>query len=71
MITGVVTPKIWMLYNIGMKYTMKLRRVSTHSFSVTIPKELVTKFGWREKQNLSVEEKDRKTLIIKDWKKQF
>ena len=38
------------------KYVMKLRRVSTHSFSITLPKELVKKFGWKERQKISIEE---------------
>ena len=51
------------------KYTRKLVRVSTHSFSITIPKEIVKKFGWKEKQKISITEKPRKTLELKDWKR--
>lgn len=51
------------------KYVMKLRRVSTHSFSITLPKELVKKFGWKERQKISIEEGPAKTLRLKDWKR--
>lgn len=52
-----------------MKYLRKLTKASTHSFTITIPKEIVKKFGWRERQNLSIEELPTKSLRIKDWKK--
>lgn len=49
---------------------MKLRRVSTHSYAVTIPKELIKKFGWRERQKLELLFGGRKSEItIRDWKK--
>ncbi|MEA2088427.1 MAG: AbrB/MazE/SpoVT family DNA-binding domain-containing protein [Patescibacteria group bacterium] len=52
------------------KFIMKLRRVSTHSYAVTIPKELIKKFGWRERQKLELSFGGRKEEItIKDWKK--
>ncbi|MEX0878025.1 MAG: AbrB/MazE/SpoVT family DNA-binding domain-containing protein [Candidatus Spechtbacterales bacterium] len=38
------------------------------SFGLTLPKEIVKKLGWRERQKVVVEEKDGK-IIIKDWKK--
>jgi len=51
-----------------MKYIRKLTKASTHSFTITIPKELVKKFGWNERQKISIEEKPRKTLELKDWR---
>jgi len=51
------------------KYIMKLRRVSTHSYSVTLPKELVKDFGWKEKQKLVLSRRGhRREIIISDWK---
>ena len=48
---------------------MKLRKVSTHSYSLTIPKELIKKFGWRERQKIVISYGGRKEeLKIKDWK---
>jgi bifunctional DNA-binding transcriptional regulator/antitoxin component of YhaV-PrlF toxin-antitoxin module len=50
------------------KFIMKLRRVSTHSYGVTIPKELVREFGWRERQKLELEFGGRKhDILIRDW----
>ena len=52
------------------KFIMKLRRVSTHSYAVTIPKELIKKFGWRERQKLELSFGGRKAeIIVRDWKK--
>jgi len=52
------------------KFIMKLRKVSTHSYSVTIPKELIKKFGWRERQKLELTFGGKKpSITIKDWKK--
>lgn len=42
---------------------------STHSFALVIPKELVKKFGWKERQKISIEEGPSKTLRLKDWKR--
>jgi len=44
--------------------------MSTHSYVLNIPKELIREFKWREKQKLEIvwDEKSKK-LIIKDWKK--
>lgn len=50
-------------------YTRKLRRVSTHSYAITIPKELIEEFGWRERQKLKIEFGGRKhDFTVRDWK---
>lgn len=36
------------------------------SLGLTIPKEMVTELGWRERQKVVVDLKNKK-LIIKDW----
>lgn len=51
------------------KHSRKLTRTSKHSFYVVIPKELVTKYGWREKQKLVLEDKGRGKIEIRDWRK--
>ena len=45
----------------------KLARIGGGSLSVTLPIELVTKLGWREKQKVRVKY-SRGRLIISDWK---
>lgn len=44
-------------------------KMSSHSFAIVIPKELVKKFGWSERQKISIEELPAKGLRLKDWKK--
>ncbi|MEX2008152.1 MAG: hypothetical protein WD850_01520 [Candidatus Spechtbacterales bacterium] len=51
------------------KYTRKLQKMSTHSYVLNIPKELVEEFGWRERQKLEIVFGGRKhDLTIRDWK---
>ncbi|OGN05788.1 MAG: hypothetical protein A2831_02485 [Candidatus Yanofskybacteria bacterium RIFCSPHIGHO2_01_FULL_44_17] len=45
----------------------KLARIGGGSLSVTLPIELVTKLGWREKQKVVVKY-SRGRLIISDWR---
>lgn len=48
------------------EYIMKVRKVSTHSYAVTLPKEVIKKFGWKERQKLVLRESGKK-IIIRDW----
>lgn len=36
------------------KFVRKLQKVSTDSYTLNIPKEVVEKFGWHEKQALEI-----------------
>lgn len=57
-------------YNIVMnKKILKLTRRSNYSYSITIPKDIIEKYGWKSKQKLTVEDKGRGSLEIKDWRK--
>ena len=51
------------------KYTRKLNRASSHSFVINIPKEVVKKYKWREKQKMSLVDWGRGKITIKDWKR--
>jgi len=51
------------------KKTIKLTRRSSYSYSITIPKEIIEKYGWKSKQKLTIEDKGRGALVIKDWRK--
>jgi len=52
------------------KFIRKLRKVSTHSYAVVIPKQLIKEFGWRERQKLEIIFGGRKhDILIKDWEK--
>ncbi|MCK5538906.1 MAG: hypothetical protein KAI79_18925 [Bacteroidales bacterium] len=52
-----------------LKFIRKLNRISTHSYSLIIPKEIVKKYGWREKQKIVIEDQGRGRLLIRDWRK--
>ena len=45
----------------------KLARTGGGSLSMTLPVELITKLGWREKQKVKVRY-SRGRLMISDWK---
>lgn len=51
------------------KYIRKLTKIATHSYAITLPKELVKKFKWKERQKLVIIYGGRKAeLKIRDWK---
>lgn len=50
------------------KNTRKITRVGKTSLAVTLPKEITTALGWKERQKVSVK-KVRGGVLIKDWKK--
>ena len=47
----------------------KLKKSSAYSYSVTIPKEIIEKYGWKEKQKISIIDKGRGKIEISDWRK--
>ncbi len=47
----------------------KLKKSSTYSYSVTIPKEILEKYGWQEKQKLVITDKGNGRIEIRDWRK--
>lgn len=50
------------------KNTRKITRVGKTSLAVTIPKEMATELGWKEKQKV-VFKKVHGGILIRDWKK--
>jgi bifunctional DNA-binding transcriptional regulator/antitoxin component of YhaV-PrlF toxin-antitoxin module len=48
------------------KGVYKLKKSSAYSYSVTIPKEIVEKYGWKEHQKLSIVDKGRGVIQISD-----
>jgi bifunctional DNA-binding transcriptional regulator/antitoxin component of YhaV-PrlF toxin-antitoxin module len=50
-------------------FQRKLTKVSSHSYMVNIPKEIVAKYGWKGKQKLSIKDRGRGLLEIRDWKR--
>lgn len=51
------------------KIIVKLNKKSEYSYTVTIPKEIIDKYGWRAKQKLTIEDRGRGSLEIKDWRR--
>ena len=51
------------------KYIRKINKISRHSYSVVIPKSLIKKYGWREKQKLVLTDKGRGRIEIRDWRR--
>lgn len=51
------------------KQVRKLTKTSKHSYYVVIPKEIITKYGWHEKQRLVLEDKGNGRIEIKDCRK--
>lgn len=51
------------------KDAYKLRKANSYSYSITIPKKMVEKYGWREKQKLSVRDKGHGKIEISDWRR--
>ena len=52
------------------KYIRELQKASTHSYVITIPKELVQRFRWKERQKLEIIYDGKSArLTIKDWQK--
>ncbi len=51
------------------KHAHKLTRISKHSFYIVIPKKIIEKYGWREKQKLVITDKGRGRLEIRDWRR--
>ena len=51
------------------KHIHKLTKVSNHSYALVIPKEIVEKYGWREKQKMTIKDAGRGKVEIKDWRK--
>lgn len=53
----------------GEEHIRKLQRTGEGgaSYSITIPKALIKKLGWRERQKVTVREENEK-IIVEDWK---
>lgn len=49
------------------KDVRKITKLGGKSLAVTLPRELLTELGWKEKQKVVVKKKSSK-LIISDWK---
>ena len=51
------------------KYTRKIGKASKWSYNIVLPKEIMEKYGWKEKQKLTIVDKGKGRLEIRDWKR--
>lgn len=51
------------------KFLRKIGKASKHSYNVVIPKEIVEKYKWKDKQKLVVEDKGNGRVELRDWKR--
>jgi bifunctional DNA-binding transcriptional regulator/antitoxin component of YhaV-PrlF toxin-antitoxin module len=47
----------------------KLKKNSAYSYSLTIPKEIIARYGWKEKQKFVIIDQGRGKIEISDWRK--
>lgn len=50
------------------KYVRKIGKASRWSYSIVVPKEIIEKYGWREKQKVLVVDKGRGKIEISDYR---
>jgi bifunctional DNA-binding transcriptional regulator/antitoxin component of YhaV-PrlF toxin-antitoxin module len=50
------------------KYVRKIGKASKWSYNVVIPKEIIEKYGWREKQKIVLVDKGRGKIEIRDYR---
>lgn len=51
------------------KFVHKIKKAGKYSYNVTIPKEIMEKYGWREKQKMTIVDRGRGKVEIRDWKR--
>ena len=51
------------------KFIHKVKKVNKYNYSITIPKEIMKKYGWREKQKMTIVDRGRGKVEISDWRK--
>jgi len=50
------------------KFVHKLKKTNNYSYSLIIPKEVIDKYGWQDGQKISVRDKGRGVVEIRDWR---
>jgi bifunctional DNA-binding transcriptional regulator/antitoxin component of YhaV-PrlF toxin-antitoxin module len=49
-----------------MRFIRKINKTAKKSYSLVLPKEIVRKLGWKERQKIIISLRG-KTITIKDW----
>jgi len=50
------------------KYVRKIGKASKWSYNIVIPKEIIEKYKWREKQKIVIVDKGHGKLEVRDWR---
>lgn len=50
------------------KFVHKIKKDSKYSYSITIPKDIIKKYDWREKQKVVISDKGNGRVEIRDWR---
>ena len=50
-----------------MRFIRKINKTAKRSYSVVLPKEIIKKLGWKERQKIVVSLRGT-TISIKDWR---
>jgi hypothetical protein len=49
------------------KVVRKITKTSEYSYFVNIPKDIIDRYGWQAKQKVTVEDKGKGVIEIRDW----
>jgi bifunctional DNA-binding transcriptional regulator/antitoxin component of YhaV-PrlF toxin-antitoxin module len=52
------------------KFVRKIGRASRWSYNIVIPKEIIQKYEWKEKQKIVIVDKGRGKIEISDYRSQ-
>lgn len=51
------------------KFIRKITKKSRYSYMTVIPKEIIDRFGWRERQKIVLRVYGKNKILIADWEK--
>ncbi len=50
------------------KFIRKITKRNKYSYSTVLPKELIDKFSWRDRQKIIIRQYGKNKILIEDWK---
>ncbi|TRZ79990.1 AbrB/MazE/SpoVT family DNA-binding domain-containing protein [bacterium] len=50
------------------KYTHKISKKNKYSYGITLPKEIIDDYKWRDGQKITIESYGKGKILISDWK---
>lgn len=49
-------------------FARKILQLGKYSLAIVLPKQVLRRFGWKERQKIVVSVRGRDALVIRDWK---